>query len=362
MANATDKIKLLIITPTLRCGGSEKHVAMVCNTIDPGRFDTVLVVTDNSEQFYPIINTAIEVTDLRIKKLRHALFALKKIIAEKQPHIVYSTANHVNLALATFRWLFPKRIHFIARESSIVSINSRRSGIPAYTQLVKRFYRRLDHIICQSVAMQHDLADNFGIPRDKLTVIHNAVSEKQDTSPANGREPYTFITVARLSEEKGLERLIDAVAKLPFSFNYYIIGSGPLQQSLAQLVQLRKLQDKVFLIPEKEEPFRGMEAADLFLSGSYYEGFPNAVLEATALGIPVIAFPGEGGTAEIIMNGVNGYLAGKDENFTSMVEKALTHPFDRAAISRDTIAAFSVPVMMKKLEALFARFYHLPCP
>ena len=143
--------------------------------------------------------------------------------------------------------------------------------------------------------MQQDLTRNFNILANKTTVIHNAVEEARGhdlvvPGDETSSKIYKFITVARLSEEKGIDRLIKAVAGLSLPFHYHIIGEGDTRNFLQDLIDQLNLQDKVFLAGKKNSPYAGMEDADLMLMGSHYEGFPNVLLEAGILGIPVIAF------------------------------------------------------------------------
>ncbi|MBK8519935.1 MAG: glycosyltransferase [Chitinophagaceae bacterium] len=93
----------------------------------------------------------------------------------------------------------------------------------------KKYYRRFDMIICQSVYMQRDLVTHFHILAEKTMVIHNAVEEVLHTPlqpDQNSERVYKFITIARLSDEKGIERLIHAVGLITVPFKYYIIGEG----------------------------------------------------------------------------------------------------------------------------------------
>ena len=218
--NEDQKIKLLVFTPTLECGGSENYVSLLCNNIDKNRFDVSLVVLNNAHPFYTIDNSMVEVIDLGVKRVRNSLFKIKKIVQQKQPDIIFSSANHLNLLFAMYRWMFRKKILIVARESSIVSINSRHAQFPAlYKQLVKRFYSRINFVICQSVYMQHDLVSNFNIPQNKTVVIHNPVKEItvgdiRSVAIQGSSKKYKFITVGRLSKEKGIDRLIRSVVRL----------------------------------------------------------------------------------------------------------------------------------------------------
>jgi glycosyltransferase involved in cell wall biosynthesis len=356
------RVRLLIITPTLEGGGSEKFVSLLCRHINTNIFSVCLVVVNNTNPFFKIENPAIEIIDLKKHRVLFSLLAIKKAVNNFKPDIIFSTANHLNLYLAIFKTRFSSNIKFIAREASIVSINSRQAKMPAlYNWLIKKYYRRFDMVICQSAYMQQDLVMHYRVTAEKTMVIHNATEDILRT-PAlpvkqNDGRIYKFITVARLSDEKGIERLINAVGLLSVSFKYYIIGEGSKRNELQQLIDTLQLQDKVFLSGEKKPPFSGLEDADLFLMGSYYEGFPNVLLEAGAHGIPVVAFNAPGGIAEIIKNNENGLLAEDNDiiAFAAAIKNALANNFNRDQIIETTKKRFSVSSMMAAMENIFLK-------
>ena len=78
--NSDKKIKLLVLTPTLECGGSEKYVALLCNTINTQQFDITLAVINNANPFYTISNNAIKICNLQKKHVRSSLFKILAII------------------------------------------------------------------------------------------------------------------------------------------------------------------------------------------------------------------------------------------------------------------------------------------
>ncbi len=356
--NDIKKIKLVILTPTLECGGSEKYVSLLCNNINSQQFAVKLAVLNNEASFYTISSKDAVVIDLKVKHARSSLFKIKSLVKQHKPDIIFSTSNHLNIYLAVFRQLFSKKIIFIARESSVVSSNSKRAKFPVlYSWLIKKFYGRIDFIICQSRFMQRDLIDNYSIKKKKTIVINNAVEE--NILPPARVQKNKFITVARLSEEKGIDRLIRSVTNLTIPFTYYIVGDGDKKESLQKLINQLKLQNKVFFKEKKDNPFAGMEDADLFLMGSHYEGFPNTLLEAGALGIPVIAFNAPGGINEIITDGENGLLVkdGDEKAFTAAIEKVRDINFNRRQIQNNTQKMFSLNLAIKKTEALFLELH-----
>ena len=363
--NVTNKtrVRLLIITPTLESGGSEKFVSLLCKHINTNIFSVCLVVVNNANPFFKIENNAIEVIDLKKNRVLFSLPAIKKVVNNFKPDIIFATANHLNLYLTIFKNRFSSNIKFIAREASIVSINSKQAKLPVlYNWLIKKYYRRFDMIICQSAYMQQDLMKNYYIPADKAMVIHNATEEVLNNPVQPDKQSderiYKFITVARLNDEKGIERLIHAVGLLTVSFKYYIIGEGSKREALQKLIDQLQLCDKVFLVGQKDNPFNGMEDTDLFLMGSYYEGFPNALLEAGAHGIPVVAFNAPGGIAEIIKEHENGLLV-EDNNiigFAAAIKNGLANNFNRNQIIETTKKQFSINSMMAALENIFLKF------
>ena len=359
MSTATlQKIKLLIFIPTLECGGTEKYISILCNHINTSTFNVTLVVLNNADPFYEIDNR-VNLIDLKVQRVSRALFKIKKTIRQQQPDIILTTANHLNLLFVIFRKMLCKKIPIIARESSIVSFNNRNARFPMiYNLLVKLFFRRFNCIICQSNYMQVDLIKHFNIRENKTIVIHNPVEAMASDDSSHTSAPHKinkFITVARLSAEKGIDRLIQAVAGFADPYQYYIIGDGKQKQALQEQINDLQLQGKIFLTGVRANPWQDMGDADLFLSGSYYEGFPNAVLEAGAMGIPVVAFDAPGGTREIITDHENGLLVNDETAFTATIKKALQINFDRAGIIASTKKRFSINANISAVEELLVQ-------
>jgi len=349
-----------VFTPSLQCGGSERFVSLLCNHIRKDRFEVCLAVLNNQQPFYAIDRESVAVVDLHESRVRYSLIGIRKLVKAFQPDIIFSTANHLNLYFALFRNRFPRQVKFIARESSIVSINTQRAPWPAlYNWLIKTYYRRFDLLICQGTYMQQDLIKNYRVPAERTVVVYNAVDRKRSpvvASTTGSGKIYTLLTVARLSEEKGVERLIHAVGLLSLPVRFYIVGDGNKKDTLQQLVQELGLGEQIIFLGEKQEPFSGMEDTDLFLVGSYYEGFPNALLEAQALGIPAVAFDVPGGIGEIIRQGENGLMADDNDliGFAAAIKQALSTSFDRQRIIENTQKRFSLEEMIQKLEGLLA--------
>ncbi len=354
--------KLLVITPTLLGGGSERYVSIIANEVDTTVFDVTVCVLDNTDPFYNITNPAVKLVDLQCKNVRKSLFKLKRLINELKPDIILSTGNHLNLWMALFKNFLTGKAILVARESSIVSISRLKAKMsPLYNYLLKKFYKRADFIICQSEYMQRDLVNNYGIKKEKTIVLHNPVLPvvNEIMEPGTDKKNIQLITVARLSQVKGIDRLLRSVSKLSFPFTYTIIGDGELKDELQQQAKEQKLTNIVFAGSQKN-PFNYIQTPSLFLNGSYYEGFPNVVLEAGACGIPVVAFDAPGGIGEILIPGKNGLLVkdNDEQAFSLAIEQALDISFNRKEIQVHTLEKFSASKHLQQLQQLLLSFFN----
>ena len=235
----SNKIKLCIIHPNLKCGGSERFISIFCNNINTELFKVELYILDDSQPFYQITNPAVKLTFLKIKNVRKSLFPILKIIKVNKPDILFTASNHLNLFLSIFKFLLNKNLKFVSRESSIVSINSKSSKYgKSYEWVIKKFYKNIDHIICQSAYMQNDLVENYSVNKQATVIIYNPVEDvvqHKTATPAGNRAQCKFFTVGRLSAEKGMDRLLDSLALLNIDFSYYIIGDGEEKNNLQHL-------------------------------------------------------------------------------------------------------------------------------
>ena len=361
------KIKICIVIPTFKCGGSEKFVSILCNHINLSKFNVTLYILDGEDPFYKVINPEINVISLNIKNVRKSLVPILRIIKRDQPDILFTAANHLNVFLSIFKFLLPGKVKFIARESSNVSINNKKLKYgKVYDKIVKAFYKNIDFIICQSGYMQNDLIENYKIRREKTIVINNPVEDIMDQSKDERESlhrkkgPFKFITVGRLSPEKGIARMLRALALLTIDFRFHIIGDGPEAANLLRLSKELNLQDRVIFAGVKQHPYESMGNSDLFLIGSYFEGFPNVLLESGMLGIPVVGYSAPGGINDIIKEGENGLLVNDDDtgvHFSSAILKALSMKFNRQSIRDQTIKNFSLDKILSEIENCFIRIH-----
>ena len=140
-----------------------------------------------------------------------------------------------------------------------------------------------------------------------------------------------IIAAGRLSPQKNYELLIRAFNRICNCFPEYrveIYGEGPEKDSLEKLIQELGLQSKIILMGTKLNVIKEEAAASLYVMSSDYEGFPNALAEAMASGLPVISTDFPSGVAhEIIEDGKNGYVVplGDEEKLAEAMKKILSN-------------------------------------
>jgi glycosyltransferase involved in cell wall biosynthesis len=196
------------------------------------------------------------------------------------------------------------------------------------TSRLDRMYTRLDRwsltgayrvvTVCQPFA---DKIVSFGVPRERITILHNAVKpfvapsaeEVQRVRRELGiSEEAVILLVGRLSHEKGhadLIRVAAALAAMPGAprFRVVIVGDGPERENLIKLATQLGVTDRVTLagFQRNTAPYYGM--ATVVAVPSHSEGSPNVVLEAMAAALPIVANR-VGGVPEILEEGVTGLM------------------------------------------------------
>ncbi len=141
-----------------------------------------------------------------------------------------------------------------------------------------------------------------------------------------------IVSVGRLEKQKNQKILIEAFANIASKYNEYkliIYGEGKLREELQELIKKLNLSNKVFLPGNVENIKEKIYKAEMFVLSSEYEGMPNALMEAMALGVPVISTDCPcGGPKFLIKNNINGILVenkNKDE-LINAIEKIILNP------------------------------------
>jgi glycosyltransferase involved in cell wall biosynthesis len=169
--------------------------------------------------------------------------------------------------------------------------------------------RRADRVIVPSRYLARGVA-GWGVPAEKIVVIYNAVEPVDGVEPLPVllRTPVKAVTVGRLVPWKQVNGLLEALTEVP-ELGLVVVGDGPERPRLERRARELGVSDRVYFAGQrsKKEALGLMAACDLFVLNSAYEGLPHVVLEAMALGLPVVA-TAAGGTPEVVRDGETGVL------------------------------------------------------
>jgi len=351
------KIKIAFVLPSLGAGGAERIISFVAQNLNTEIFDPTLVVIGfKSQNDY---NTgSISVVYLNKPRVLFSFFKLLSYFKNEKPNIAFSSIVHLNTLIAILSIGFPK-IKFVAREASVLTELGKHeaSSILKIQKLIITFlYKFLNVIVCQSIDMANDLIQNFNVSKDKIVLINNPITNFSEfkTKKKSDNEPIKFISVARLSKEKGIERIINILAQLKFPYNYTLIGDGNEKEYLFKLMKEKGVFKSVNYIPFTTKVDMYLAESDLFLQGSYVDGFPNAVLESCMVGTPVIAIQAPGGISEIIEDGINGFIVENIDEFILCLNKLnKDYMFKPDTVRSIVVDRFNKNKIILKYETLF---------
>ncbi len=338
-------MRITLVISSLNGGGAERVMSILANYWAEAGQDVILITHAAGQDAYAVservrrVRLALQWNSAHLRDaLRHnvnRIRTLRHVIRESRPDIVISFLDITNVL--TLISCFGSRFPVIISERT----DPRQHRIGRLWILLRRWlYPRADAVVVQTPSV-HQWALTF-LPSKTVHTIPNPVllpSFKRNSETVDGGEKRTVVAVGRLIIEKGHDLLIRAAAlvleKHP-AWNLMIIGDGLERSSLEKLAADLGISHRICFQGYVKDPSSLLCQADLFVLASRYEGFPNALLEAMACGLPVISTDCPSGPREIIRDGVDGILVPAED------ENALARAMDRLmadSVEREQLAA-----------------------
>ncbi len=264
---------------------------------------------------------------LKIKKILKyvkRVFAYKKIKKIISPDIVVTFLPH-SCYIALINKIFDK---------TPVIISVRNDPKIEYKSHLQRILMKFLYPKANGAVFQTSEAKEYfkRIIKVDTQVIPNPINPSFIETSFSGEREKNIVTVGRLEEQKNHKDLIRAFANISNKYKDYnliIYGDGSLRKDLENLIDELKLQERVFLPGVYDNIKEKIYKSAMFVLSSKYEGMPNALMEAMALGLPVIATDCPcGGPRFLIQNNINGILVqeGNIAEISSAMKKIIEDP------------------------------------
>jgi GalNAc-alpha-(1->4)-GalNAc-alpha-(1->3)-diNAcBac-PP-undecaprenol alpha-1,4-N-acetyl-D-galactosaminyltransferase len=360
------RLRITIVTPSLAPGGAERSVVLLSEGfLNRGHEVTVVTLYGATSDSFPLPDGAAGVAlDIAADSPSaiHGLWrnlrrvgALRKAILATRPAVVISNMTETNvltkLALATTRY------PVVLVEHSNPAINARK-GIWKF--LRRAVYPRAARL----VSVSRYIDDYFSwLPKSKRVVIPNPI-KVSTAEPLIASHPgkHQIAAMGRLIHVKGFDRLLEAfagVAQKHPDWQLVIMGQGTLRSELQQLIDRLGLKKRVQLAGFVSQPFDVLRDSDFFVVSSRSEGFPYALLEAMACGLPAVAMECTSGLREIIRDGVDGLLVpdGDIAALAGALDALMIDADERrrlAAHAPEVLDRFGLEAIVDQWESLFA--------
>jgi glycosyltransferase involved in cell wall biosynthesis len=251
---------------------------------------------------------------------RDAANRVRAFLAELAPRVVLSNRDDANALMVAAASGLPERpvvalrvgIHIPEklRDKNLVARWRRRRGLVAV-------YRGADLLIGNSEGVCDGLRQLLGADAPPIHTLYNPLDleraralagESPDHPWFGPRDHRLMVSVGRLARMKDQQMMVRALALLPADCRLVIFGEGPQRRRLLELAARLGVDDRFDLPGHTDNPFAHVARADLFLLSSRFEGSPNALTEALAVGTPAVATDCPSGPREILASGRYGRL------------------------------------------------------
>lgn len=311
--------KILYVSTSTTVGGAEKTLYTLATLVDPKICRVAGVISLKGKGHYARklekAGTPVHTLEIKTRAGLGDLQKLAVLIHETKPDLVHALMYQAiqlcrgvkRFGYADFKLISSPRVNYRTREG--------------FSLLLDRWLKRADDLLIAECDASRDyLIERCGYDKEKTITIRNGVdiagwpisksARRKLRAKLNLADNDILLgAIGRLDVQKGLSFLIEAVAKLVSSHpvKLAIIGTGPLHGKLEMMIQQLGLSDHVHLLGEQDDIPAWLSALDIFVLPSLWEGLPNALLEAMAIGLPVVATKVDG-VPEAVSNDISGLL------------------------------------------------------
>lgn len=365
------KINIMYLIGSLASGGAEKQVVELARNLDKTRYN-VFIVIYHDDIHYKYIFDAKGVNIIFIEKNSKFdllfLWKLVRFIRENRIDIIHSYMANTNV------WA---RLAGKLSGCKIIIPSIRNTNLSSKWYLMERLLKKWTTlVITNSYAAKEEYLEHVNVPTDEfVTVIQNgidlnAIENCPKVPPAKLRLEYdiqeydfVIVCVARISRQKNQLCLLKAIKTIDIE-NLKVLFVGSIRdenyyKELQNYVKEYHLENRIRFIGEQQDVFSIMTMADLLVLTSLWEGFPNVIMEAMSVGLPVISSD-VGDVRYMVKDGKNGYLFPTDDYVKLsklLIKMQSMNPCNRIQMGefgkRIIAKDYTISKMVKKTEEIY---------
>lgn len=351
-------------------GGSERVCVNLANEwAETGNEVHIAVLNLDNDVNTHLLHKNVQVHELGVSRLRYSALPMLRYIKRYKPAFIFVFGKEMAIIMNKLRKFKLTNVKVVVRILNNVNISLAKADnvspvVEKYLQSAQSQMAAMDATVAQCRAMGKMVVEAGIVDENKMSVIYNPVSKaliakveaiREQRNSSSGR--VTFI--GRVDPQKQPEQLIKAFKlvndKMPES-TLRIVGDGNLMEQTQKQVQELGLEKVVIFDGIRKDMEQVYANTDVVILSSQYEGMPNALIEAIGCGIPVVSYDCPIGPAEIVEDGVNGFLV-KQDDIDELAEKtclALEQSWDRDII-KATCKKFDVTEIAKSYIEIFKR-------
>ncbi|WP_226581078.1 glycosyltransferase family 4 protein [Halobacillus litoralis] len=294
-------MKVLMLTDKLLTGGAESYFCKLENSLKHPKLQ-VYTAAAPGEMFNKLKRKG-NYAQISRKNHLNNLLKITRIVVKQKIDLIHANSLKMALIAIFIKKTIRKNIKIVYTKHSLTLLDSKAS---LFSFLMNKY---VDRIIAVS-QFEKDRLVSLGVKQQKIEVIYNGVDLKQfHFYEKETEDQFNIGILARLSEEKNHQLFIEIANKLKEipSVKFHIAGDGPESDRISNMISTLGLTHKVSMLGNVDQPESFIKGMDLLLLTSHLEVFPMVILEAMAVGTPVISI-NRGGIKEAILDGETGFL------------------------------------------------------
>lgn len=344
---------ICITINSLSSGGAEKQCLLLAKALKP--YHNVILVILKPEPVYQPHLTVITKEDIEHR---------------------YLSSNPIKRMVEFTSFLRKKKIDiifsFLPTDTSFSAICGKLAGVPHIFGGIRNSYiPKMKFVVLRTVhnyLLSYTIANNyaaylsaldFGFQK-KVFVISNGIEIKPFLKePKENHKNITIISMGRLVEQKDYETAIKSIAELKKSvkpntkLKYKIVGHGPEKESIVATIEKYGMQEEVEIISNPSNVYELLQASDIYLCTSIFEGISNSIMEAMNCRLPIVATDA-GDNARLVIHNKNGFITAINdyEKLSSHMQHLIESPEIRFQMGSESYnhlnQSFGFAVFQKK--------------